>query len=127
MIKTLTPNLMVEDVNQTITFYENVFGFELSQTVPEEGKFVWASMRSGDVEIMFQGRDSLSEELPVFEGTPLGGSLTFYLRIDDLEGFYDRVKDQVTVLQDLHTTFYGMKEVAVKELNGYIFVFAEAI
>jgi uncharacterized glyoxalase superfamily protein PhnB len=118
---------MVEDVNRTITFYENVFGFELSQTVPEEGKFVWASMRSGDVEIMFQERESLNEELPVFEGTPLGGTLTFYLRVDDLKGFYDKIKDQVTVLQELHTTFYGMNEVAVRDLNGYIFVFAEAV
>ncbi|MGD2156615.1 MAG: VOC family protein [Anaerolineales bacterium] len=126
MIKTLTPNLMVEDVNQTITFYEDVFGFELSQTVPEEGKFAWASMRSRDVEIMLQDRESLSEELPVFEGTPIGGSLTFYLRMDGLEAFYDRIKDQVTVLKELHTTFYGMKEVAVKDPNGYIFVFAEA-
>jgi uncharacterized glyoxalase superfamily protein PhnB len=127
MIKTLTPNLMVEDVNQTITFYEDVFGFELSQTVPEEGKFAWASMRSGDVEVMLQERSSLSEELPVFENTPIGGSLTFYLRMNDLEGFYEKIKDQVTILQELHTTFYGMKEMAVKDLNGYVFVFAESI
>jgi len=54
MMKSLTPNLMVADVNETIAFYRDVLGFKLIQTVPDEGDFVWASVQYRDVELMFQ-------------------------------------------------------------------------
>ena len=40
-LKKLTPNLMVEDVNETVTFYQDVLGFALLASVPEEGQFNW--------------------------------------------------------------------------------------
>lgn len=39
MLEKLTPNLMVEDVNETIDYYKDVLGFELSMTNPKEGTF----------------------------------------------------------------------------------------
>ena len=41
-LKKLTPNLMVEHVNDTVTFYKDVLGFTLLASVPEEGEFNWA-------------------------------------------------------------------------------------
>jgi lactoylglutathione lyase len=126
-LKRLTPNLMVEDVNLTIEFYEEVLGFELGQTVPETGQFVWASMKSGAVEMMFQSRPSLTEEIPALEDREIGGSLTFHIQMEGVEELYAMIKDSVTVLQDLHTTFYGMKEFSILDCNGYILAFAEGV
>ena len=67
----LTPNLMVEDVNQTIQFYRDVLAFEVLATVPEEGTFAWAMLKRDNVEIMFQQRVSLTEEIPTL---PTSGS-----------------------------------------------------
>ncbi len=39
VLKKLTPNLMVKDVNRTIKFYKEFLSFELAQTVPEAGQF----------------------------------------------------------------------------------------
>ena len=44
-LKKMTPNLMVEDVNNTIAFYKDILSFELLATVPETGQFNWAMMR----------------------------------------------------------------------------------
>jgi uncharacterized glyoxalase superfamily protein PhnB len=44
--------------------------------------------------------------------------------VDDL---YQKVKDKVTIASDMRTTFYGMKEFTIKDLNGYFLTFAEAI
>ena len=100
--------------------------FELGQTVPETGQFVWASMKSGAVEIMFQSRSSLTGEIPALEDREIGGSLTFYIQMEGVEDLYARIKDSVTILQDLHTTFYGMKEFSMLDCNGYILAFAES-
>jgi len=125
-LKKLTPNLMVEDVNRTTTFYKDVLGFELLATQPESGQFDWAMMKRNDVEMMFQARASLTGELPLFKHKAIGGSLTFYIDIDGVEGLYANLKDKVTIVQNMHTTFYGAQEFAIQDCNGYILTFAES-
>jgi uncharacterized glyoxalase superfamily protein PhnB len=126
MLKKLTPNLMVENVNRTIEFYTGVLGVELLTTVPEEGQFDWAMMRRDTVEIMFQARSSLGGEIPMLVDVPIGGSLTFYTEVAGLKELYDQLKDQVEIVQDLHTTFYGTQEFAFRDSNGYLLAFSEA-
>ena len=133
----LTPNLMVEDVNRTVEFYHDVLGFEFVMGVIEELQEIltsyqpdrsldYAMMKCGNVEIMFQAEKSLAMALPVLKGMGLGGTFTLYMELDDVSDMYARVKDTVTVVKDLHTTFYGMQELYIKDCNGYILAFAEA-
>ena len=126
-LKTLTPNVMVEDENQTIDFYRDMLGFQVNATVPDRGQFDWASMKRDSVELMFQARSSLSAEIPAYADLPIGGSLTFFVQMEGLQELYDRLKGNVTVVQDLHTTFYGMREFAIRDCNGYVLTFAEAV
>ena len=44
-VKKLTPNIMVEHVNNTVDFYRDVLGFALLTSVPEQGTFDWAMMK----------------------------------------------------------------------------------
>jgi len=135
-LKKLTPNLMVEDVNRTVEFYQEVFGFEFVMGVIEEIQEIrtsyqkdrlldYAMMKCGDVEIMFQAKRSLSETLPVLKGKEIGGTLTLYIEVEGVQELYARIKDKVTVVKDLHTTFYGMQEFYVQDCNGSIVTFAE--
>ena len=126
-LKTLTPNVMVEDVNQTIEFYRDVLGFQVNVTVPDTGQFDWASMKRDSVELMFQARSSLSSEIPAYADLPIGGALTFFIQMEGLQELYDRLKGKITIVQDLHTTFYGMREFAIRDCNGYVLTFAEAV
>ncbi|MGB7533226.1 MAG: VOC family protein [Halobacteriota archaeon] len=135
-MKKLAPNLMVEDVNRTVEFYRDVLGFEFVMGVIEEIQEImtswqkdrlldYAMMKCGDVEIMFQGKRSLSEALPVLRDKEIGGTLTLYMEIEGVQELYGRIKDKVTVVKDLHTTFYGMQEFYILDCNGYILTFAE--
>lgn len=123
----ITPNLMVEDVNKTVQFYEDVLGFKCGQTVPESGQYEWASVKSGDVEIMFQARSSLSEVFPAFQELPTGGTLTLFTRLEGIQELYDRARHQVELTQELNVTFYGMHEFSIRDPNGYILTFAEPV
>ncbi len=126
-MKNLTPNLMVEDVNQTVDFYKNVLGFNLIATVPETGQFNWAMMKQGGVEMQFQLRASLAEEIPSFKDRPIGGALTLYIGVEGIEELHARLKDKVTIVQDMHTTFYGTQEFALQDSNGFVISFAETV
>jgi len=124
-LKSLTPNIMAIHLNRTVEFYRDVLGFTLTASVPQEGRYEWAAMRRDDVEIMFQARRSLASEIPSLESVPIGGSLTFYIRVNDVRDLYAAIRDRVTIVQDLHETFYHSHEFAIRDCNGYILVFAQ--
>ncbi len=75
---------------------------------------------------MFQAERSLAMALPVLKGRGIGGTFTLYMELDDVSDMYARVKGAVTVVKDLHTTFYGMQELYIEDCNGYILTFAES-
>lgn len=124
-LQKLTPNMMVEDVNQTVDFYRDMLGFKLVMTVPERGRFDWALVQRDGVEIMFQTRASLSRDVPLLQDRLLGGALTFYLDVQGVEALYEQIRNRVEIIQDLHTTFYSTREFAVQDCNGFILTFAE--
>ena len=126
-LKKLTPNLMVEDVNETVTFYQDVLGFALLASVPEEGQFNWAMMQHDAVEIMFQSRASLTEDVPLFKDKAIGGSLTLYIDVEDIKGLYGQVQNRVAILHEMSTTFYGTREFTIQDCNGYGLTFAQAV
>ena len=126
MLKKLTPNLMVEDVAQTLAFYRDVLGFEAIMTLPDTAPFDFAIVRRDNVELMFQSRQSLSENVPTLTGSSIGASQTFYIEVTGLRELYESLRDKVDIVVDLHTTFYGTQEFYFRDLNGYILSFAEA-
>jgi uncharacterized glyoxalase superfamily protein PhnB len=126
MLKSLTPNLMVPDVNQSLNFYTNLLGFEVLQSVPDSGILQWAFIQSGDVRLMLQKETSIKEEYPELEKHTGGGALTFYIQVEGLEGWYEKLKDKVNVIKPLHKTFYGANEFSITDPDGFILTFSEA-
>ncbi|MFQ5336014.1 MAG: VOC family protein, partial [Flavobacteriales bacterium] len=80
----LTPNMMVEDVKETISYYRDKLGFTLLRTIPEQGKPDWAMMKRSGVQLMFQSRKSYGSELPQMQGRKPGGGLTLYIKVQEL-------------------------------------------
>lgn len=127
MLKNLTPNLMVEDVQQTVAFYREVLGFTLITTVPEQPPFGFAIVQRDQVKLMFQSRASLSENVPALTGSPIGASQTFYIEVAGVLELYAALRGKVEIVVDLHKTFYGTQEFYFRDSNGYILSFSEAI
>jgi uncharacterized glyoxalase superfamily protein PhnB len=123
-METLSPNIFVNDMKATVAFYQ-LLGFKITMSVPEAGdELVWAMMMNGSVTMMFQTYESLENELPEISRTD-GGSLLLYINLKDIKGFFEQVKNKVTVLKGLETTFYGATEFSIKDNNGYVLTFAE--
>jgi uncharacterized glyoxalase superfamily protein PhnB len=119
----LSPNIFVKNINQTIDFYK-LLGFELIATVPEQGEYIWAMMKCGNVTFMFQTFESLAGELPAIKRED-GGSLLLYIGLKNIRSFFERVKEKVNIIKPLEKAFYGATEFSILDNNGYILTFAE--
>ena len=125
-MESLSPNIFVKDINETIAFYKQL-GFQLVMSVPEDGSpLVWAMVMNGNVTFMFQTFDSLGDELPELRRTD-GGSLLFYIKLRNILTFFEEVKDKVTIVKGLEKTFYGATEFSILDNNNYLLTFAEDI
>jgi uncharacterized glyoxalase superfamily protein PhnB len=137
MLKKLWSNLMVADVNKAIEFYTEVLGFQHVMSVPKGSEqvlfeysptqpLVYALIKHGDVELMLQEQKSLVENVPAFaEDQDICSTAVLYFEVEDVEALATKLKQHCPVVRDLHDTFYGMKEIYVKDLNGYVLGFAQ--
>jgi uncharacterized glyoxalase superfamily protein PhnB len=124
MMESLSPNIFVHNMVQTIAFYKSI-GFQLIASVPETGDaFIWCMMVNGDVTMMFQTFESLGEELPDISRKN-GGSLLLYIKLKKIREFFELIKDKVTILKPLEVTFYGATEFSIVDNNNYVLTFAE--
>ena len=126
----LTPNLLVADVERSLAFYTNVLGFERGFTVPEQLPFVFGSVVSGPIEIFFNERETAVKEYPAFAGKPIGISGTMFVELQgsgNIERLHERLKSAVPIVMDLVKQWYGVKEFAIADPDGYVITFAERV
>ncbi|NIR52324.1 bleomycin resistance family protein, partial [candidate division KSB1 bacterium] len=67
----------------------------------------------------------ITEELPELGEQEIGGTLAFFIQVQDIHDLYEQIKNRVNVITEMHTTFYKMHEFAIRDCNGYILTFAE--
>ena len=123
--KKLTPNLLVASVERSLAFYVDVLGFERGMTVPDASPFVFASVTSGPVEIFLNDAATAVKEYPAFAGKPIGATGTLYIEVEGVDALHDRIKSTVKVVMPIATQFYGMREFAIEDPDGYVLTFGE--
>ena len=126
MYTNMTTNLMVGNVEKSIAFYQDILGFVVVVSVPsKEGGLQFAILAKDNLTIMVQEKNNLMEEYPVLKAEKLCPSVTLYITVDDLDRLYDEMKKNHTVNTDMHTSFYGAREFAVTDADGYVLTFTE--
>lgn len=123
----LTPNLIVSSVQGSLAFYESVLGFTRGMTVPEQAPFVFAAVTSGSVEIFFNDRVTVAKENAQMADLAYGGGNTMFMEVDSVDAFYDRIKGRATVVMPIVTQWYGMREFAIVDPDGYVITVAQRV
>jgi uncharacterized glyoxalase superfamily protein PhnB len=129
-VNSVTPDLMVEDIEATVEWYERVFGAEVVATLPTdpEKEFFWAQVTIDGTPLMFQERESLEEKLPVLAGASIGGSVPLYVDIEDAEQRHSDLEAAgVEIVKPPHETDFGWKQFAATDCNGYVLWFGEKL
>ena len=129
MFKKLTPNLLVDDVERSLRFYVEVLGFARGMTVPPDAPppYVFGSVVSGSVEIFFNEKETAVKEYPAFAAKPMGLTGTMFIEMDEIERLHERLKSIVPIVMPFVTQWYGLKEFAIADPDGYVITFAERV
>jgi uncharacterized glyoxalase superfamily protein PhnB len=119
MPKKIVPMLHVPDVRRTVDWYTDI-GFEVKATYGDAGgglSFAIVSFGAGDV--MFSSGGQLSSKHR--------RDVDLYAYTEEIDEFYDRIKDRIEIIEAPHDMFYGMREVIVRDLNGFWITFGQNI
>jgi uncharacterized glyoxalase superfamily protein PhnB len=120
-ITKITPNLYAESIEPSIRFWVERFGFEKVMDVPDGNKLAFAILKKGGLELMYGTYASLQKEL----GDKFAKGPTFlFVEVEKLDDFIQAANGAEVVL-DVHDTFYGAKEISVKDPAGHFITFAQ--
>jgi uncharacterized glyoxalase superfamily protein PhnB len=124
----LTPNLVVLDVEASMKFYQEVLGFQKEFTVPEQAPYVFGAVLHGSVEIFFNEKNAVEAEYPALVSRPIGGTLTLYIEVQGIEDVLHAVeKSKAKITMPLKTQFYGVREFAFEDPDGWVVTIAERV
>ncbi len=117
MNKNVVPMIHVPDVRATVEWYESI-GFRVVATYGNEGdgwSFAIVSFGKGEVMFSQDGETSSKRRREV----------DLYVYTDDVDEVYERLKDRVDVVEGPHNTFYGAREVIIRDLNRFWITFGQ--
>lgn len=123
----VSPYLCVLDVNKSVEFYKNAFGFVVVEDIiqNEEGVPVHCELRYQDSVVMIGLQGAWDDDIktPSSSSTPSPISLYVYCsNVDELCAQAE--KNGAQVEQSPEDTFWGDRMCRLKDLNGYMWSFA---
>jgi uncharacterized glyoxalase superfamily protein PhnB len=123
-MKKLTPVLAVEEIEPCLPFWVDRLGFAKVVEVAEGEALGFVMLQKGAVEVMLQSRASIRKDVPALaEGSFRPSGVMLYIEVDDLAPVLRAVAGCEVVVPE-RTTFYGMREIAVRAPGGFVVAFA---
>jgi uncharacterized glyoxalase superfamily protein PhnB len=124
MVKRITPILFVEEVEPCAKFWVERLGFQKTAEVPEGDKLGFVMLQKGNVELMYQSYASADKDVGAISKVVRKGPSFLYIEVDSLDEAISAVKG-AEVVMPVRTTFYGSKEIGIKDPAGHFITFAE--
>lgn len=134
-MKKITPLITVEDVEPCLPFWTERLEFEITATVPHHDKLGFAMLRKGGVELMYQSRASIEEDLGEAGAATghadiverlAGSTSTLFIEVASLDDVVAALED-ADVVVPRRQTFYGMDEIFVRAPCGTLVGFAAPV
>ena len=124
MVKKSTPVLFVAEIEPCVRFWTERLGFEKTAEVPDGNKLAFVILRKGNVELMYQSYASAEKDAPAMAQIARKGPTFLYLEVEDLEAIKAAIKGAEVVMPE-RTTFYGAREIGIKDPGGHYLTFAQ--
>ena len=123
-VKKLTPILFAEEIEPCLKFWMERLGFEKSIDVPDGNKLSFAILQKGPVELMYQTYASAEKDVTTVSADVRKGPSFLYVEVENLDKIISAVTG-VDVAMPVRATFYGAKEIGVKDPAGHFITFAQ--
>ena len=127
-VRGLTPLLQVYDMPTSVRFYRDLLGFEVVSTSPVlgEDRFHWALLRLGDAELMLNTAYEFDGERPVEPDparTAAHGDTGLFFGCPDVDRAYEELRGKGVTVQEPSVAPYGMKQMYLRDPDGYALCF----
>lgn len=131
-VRGLTPLLQVYDMPTSVRFYRDVLGFEVAATSPMlgEDRFHWALLRLGDAELMLNTAYEFDNDRPAeadHARTAAHDDTGLFFGCPDVDAAYQELSGKGVRVKEPVVTGYGMKQMYVRDPDGYALCFQWAV
>jgi glyoxylase I family protein len=124
-VRGLVPLLQVFDMPTSIRFYRDVLGFEVVHTSRPGDEFDWALLRLNDVELMLNTAYERDDRPAVADPHRISAhqDTGLYFGCPDVDAAYRDLRAKGLDVQEPVIRNYGMKQLVVKDPDGYYLCF----
>ncbi|HJZ91813.1 MAG TPA: VOC family protein [Gemmataceae bacterium] len=113
----VTPRLPVTDLGRTVAFYTRLLGFQVSALWPDDQP-TFVILDRDAVSLGFFTPDALRGAVTI-------GTADLYIATEDVLSLHSDIKDVVPIEWGPEVYFYGRREFAVRDPDGYLLIFTE--
>lgn len=124
MIKKLTPVLFVEKIEPVLPFWTEHLGFIKTVEAPEGDRLAFVILQQGTTEVMYQTFASVEKDFPAILADARKGPTFLYIEVDNLNALKPALASADVYMPE-RKTFYGSREIGVKDAAGHFITFAE--
>src|SRR5215471_7673541 len=113
----LTPVLIVEEIEKSLSFWVDRMGYQKTVEVPEGDRLGFVILAKDGAELMMQTLASVRKDEPKFAPPQLvTKGCGLFIEVDDFADVKRRL-DRYPIVMAERVTFYGMREIGVSEPN----------
>jgi uncharacterized glyoxalase superfamily protein PhnB len=124
-VRKITPVLLVNQIEPVLPLWIDRLGFSKTVEVPDGETLAFVAFQKESAEVMYQTYASVAKDAPPAMADAAGKGPTYlYLEVDDLDAVLAALKGTPKVMPE-RTTFYGMREFAVRDPAGHFITFAQ--
>jgi len=125
MVNKSTPILHVKNIEPSLKFWMERFGFRKTIEVPEGDHLGFVALENDAVEVMYQTYSGMKSD----PANPLGkaadqGPSFLFMEVQDIKVVSDALKG-ADIVQPIHQSSYGAQEIVVREPGGHFVIFSQ--
>jgi catechol 2,3-dioxygenase-like lactoylglutathione lyase family enzyme len=118
VFRAVTPMLKTKDIAATVRFYTETLGFSVATLWPAEQPTFCILERDAVRMSFLVDNDGHYQDTPCLTGQ-------IYIDVQDVKAWYAQVEGKVEILWGPEVYFYGRREFAIRDVNGYTITFSE--
>jgi uncharacterized glyoxalase superfamily protein PhnB len=120
----LTPLLQVFDMRKSVAWYCDILGCELLQKHEPDGHLYWAMLKLDQTVLMLNARYE-DDQRPATAPAVERGDMTLYFACPDVDAAYAALLAKGAKVDPPKVTYYGMKQMLIRDLDGFELCFQQ--
>ena len=125
-LKRLCAMLNVSDIHKSLDFYNKALGFEVVSDKEAVNEWKWASIRSGETELMISETGCAPAlEQNIDPQKSVAWPAIYYFYPENVTELHQHIVSCGYKPTDIKDTIYGMKEFSIQDPDGHMLSFGE--